>query len=359
MRVLIIGFFSKTYMPYIKKYEDKLKEKNIEYDIIEFDRDTNNKTQKCGNSYIFSHKTSTNKIQMLWLSIKYRRLILKVMKNKKYDKLIILTSMPAVLICNRLFKKYQNQYIFDYRDYTYEKIPIYRKILDRVIKNSDFTVMSSKGYIKYFENKDKIYITHNISNIEDMEKDCIDLKKCQKINIGFLGYVRYFDVNSKLIETFKNSTKISFKYIGTPFADCDLEGFCEANNIKNVDFYGKYDNSQKANLYKDIQIINSIYSLDSSEVMPAIPNRLYDAALFKKPILVARGTYLAEIVEKYKLGIVLDVFNDDIKNIINNYITNFNVDEFVRNCSKFLEEVFRDESVCEKKISHFLLKNKE
>lgn len=341
-------------MPYMERYEKNFKENNIEYDIVTFDRDSTGKVEKQGNTYLFKHVTGTNKLQLLLLSIKYRRLILKLLKKNKYDKLVVLTTMPGVLISNKLFKKYKNRYIFDYRDYTYEKIKIYRKVVDKIVKNSYCTLMSSKGYMKYFTNKEKIIITHNISNDEYREDKASDLKNKANLNIGFLGYVRYFDVNSRLINAFKNSDKFSFTYIGLPFQDCDLEGFCKENNISNVKFMGRYENSEKAKLYKDIDIINSIYSLDSQEVQPAIPNRLYDAALFKKPIITAKGTYLSEIVEEYGLGISIDVFKDDISKVIEDYVKEFKPEEFEQKCNKFLEEIYKDENKCNNYVKKFI-----
>lgn len=354
MKALIIGFFSKTYMPYMQRYEKIFQENNVEYDIVTFDRDSNGKIEQNGNTYLFKHTTGTNKLELLFLSIKYRRLIIKLLKKNKYDKLVVLTTMPGILIHRKLFKKYKDNYIFDYRDYTYEKIGVYRKIVDKIIKNSYCTLMSSKGYMKFFENKDKIIITHNISNEEYQEEKAIDLREKENLNIGFLGYVRYFDVNSKLINAFKNSDKISFTYVGLPFRDCDLEGFCKENNIQNVKFMGRYENSEKAKLYKDIDIINSIYSLDSEEVQPAIPNRLYDAALFKKPIITAKGTYLAQIVEEYQLGFSIDVYQEDIQKALENYLNNFNAQEFTKRCNQFLEEIYQDEKKCNEATKNFV-----
>ncbi len=41
-------------------------------------------------------------------------------------------------------------------------------------------------------------------------------------------------------------------------------------------------------------MINSIYGNDSLEVTTALPNRLYEACMFKKPIISSRDTYLGE-----------------------------------------------------------------
>ena len=354
MKVLIVGFFTKTYMPYISNYEDQLKQKNISYDVVCFDRDCTKKPEHIDNVYTFSHKTTANRFAKLIPVLRYGNYVKKIINKNNYDKIIVLTTMPGVLIYKLLVSKFQKKYIFDYRDYTYEKYSFFRKIVNRLIDNSYATFISSPGYKKYFNNQSNIYISHNISNVSDEYKKISDLKNKDKITIGFLGYVRYFDVNTKLINDFKDNKKYSLLYVGTPFSDCDLDTYCKVNNIKNVTLIGKYDNSEKARLYKNIDIINSIYSLSSEEVQPAIPNRLYDAALFKKPIIVNKGTYLSEIVEKYKLGLIVDPFNENIKSSVENYLKNFDGKDFSKNCNKFLSEINSDRELMKKIINEFL-----
>lgn len=356
MKVLIVGFFTRTYMPYIERYERILKEFNIEYDIIYFDRDSSGESVKDGNSFIFKSITTASKIKKILPVFKYRNYIRSIVKENKYDKLIFLTTMPALLIGKDVLKKYKENYIFDYRDYTYEKFNFYRKKVDEIIKNSFITLMSSKGYLDFFKNKEKVLQTHNISNIEGKIESAIDLKNKEKIRIGFLGYVRYFDVNSKLINSFKNDPKYILDYYGTVFSDCNLKEFCLKNNINNVYLKGKFNNQDKALIYKEIDIINSIYSLDSPEVKPAIPNRLYDCILFKKPILVSKGTFLSEIVEKYQLGLSLDLNSNNWKEELENYISIFDKEKFEKNCNTFLEKVMEDEKKCDEIVKKFLNK---
>ena len=44
---------------------------------------------------------------------------------------------------------------------------------------------------------------------------------------------------------------------------------------------------------------------------------------------------MSQIVHKYNLGIIIDVFNDNIESKIINYINEFNPDEFNENCENF------------------------
>ena len=48
-------------------------------------------------------------------------------------------------------------------------------------------------------------------------------------------------------------------------------------------FKGEFKNEDKPEIYREIDFINAIYGNKSLEVTTALPNRLYDGILFKKP----------------------------------------------------------------------------
>ena len=83
----------------------------------------------------------------------------------------------------------------------------------------------------------------------------------------------------------------------------------------------------------------------SPEVSQAIPNRLYDAALYKKPLLVAKNCYLADVVEEYGLGKAIDTNLDaeSYRREICSFIDSFNQNRFIENCKKFLADVAADQ----------------
>ena len=354
MKVLLIGFFTRTYMPYMEKYEDILKELDYQYDVVFFDRDsTASQVAHKGNEYTYCHKTTTSSLKKLLPVFRYISIVKRLIRKNKYDKLVVMTTMPAVLLQSILLGKYRERYIYDYRDTTYEHFGFFRKWVDKVIDGSYFTTMSSKGYLNVLSSNPKIVFNHNLSNISDRRTSADDLKEKKSITLGFVGYVRYLDVNSKLIDSFKGSKRFNLLYVGTAFSDCDLQKYASSVNADNVEVRGKYDNSDKAKIYSEIDIINSMYSLNSSEVQYAIPNRLYDAALFVKPLMTTKGTYLASIVEENGLGFSIDPFTDDIQEKAMEYINAFDSVKFQRACEVFLRAVFEDEHVLDKKIRDF------
>lgn len=354
MKTLIIGFFTKSNMPYIGLYEQILQEKKLPYDVICLDRFNDDGPKKEENVYTFYSVMGTDKKKKIIPYLYFRHFVLSILRKNRYDKIIVLTTVPAVLFKNYLLKKYPGKFIFDYRDYSFEKIGFYKKWVNQIASKSYATFLSSKGFYQFVNSINNVYIVHNISNSEFKIEHSRPFKKI--INIGFVGLVRYFDINTKLIDAFSNDEHFSLSYHGIVYDDCDLETYCKGKKVNNVTMYGAYNNADKPKIYQSINLINSIYSLQSPEVSRAIPNRLYDAALYKIPLIVADGCYLAEVVRKYHLGVVVDTKDsgDIWKKKIEDYVASFDSHKFDQACNKFLQDVEEDQRIFRKKVSEFL-----
>lgn len=353
MKVCIVAHVEKTYLPYMNRYINFLKNNNIECDIICWQREESSTIEQ-DNEYNYFEPASTNAFGKLLAYHRYRKFVIDVIKKNKYDKVVVLTTVMAISISSFLLKEYKNRYLFDIRDYTFEKFKPYKGLVDKLIKNSALTTISSKGFMDFLNPSEKIAINHNMSFTETVTEP-VDIKTKQVINIGFVGCVRYYEENIELINQLKNTFKYQLWYIGQPMRNCDLEGYCAQNEITNVSFVGKYNNDQKPELYKSIDVVNSIYGDDSLEVTTALPNRLYEACLFKKPIISSKKTFLGEVIDQYRLGMVVDIEHENILEILDEYIKNFDQAEFLQGCQMFIEDVKRDEEILSTRLYEFII----
>ena len=174
------------------------------------------------------------------------------------------------------------------------------------------------------------------------------------MNIGFVGGIRYFDINKVIIKAFENSPDFILSYIGKQHPGCYLEEYCTSNKIKNVKFYPTFVNSDKPRIYQTIDIINSVYGSNTLEVSSALPNKLYDCILYKKPIIVSKDTFLNEVVDNYNLGVAVDVETENIKEKLQEYLSQFNEATFLSGCAQYLDVVRNEKNECLKKINKFL-----
>ncbi len=176
MKIGIITFSDRNNMPYLRYYEDIIRKEKVNYECIFWDRFTNKKTEKINNEYTLHIKClpGANKLGKIIPMLKYKYIVEKIIKKEQYTHLIILTTLPGVLINKVLLKQFKNKYILDIRDYTYEKYEFYKKIVDKLVDNSFFTAISSKGFLRFLNDNKKIVPCHNISNIEGYKEDCED-----------------------------------------------------------------------------------------------------------------------------------------------------------------------------------------
>lgn len=360
MKIGIIAFSGRNNMPYLKYYEDIIKNEKVDYECVFWDRFTNGKTEKINNEYTLHIKClpGANKLGKIIPMLKYKYIVEKIIKKEQYTHLIILTTLPGVLINKVLLKQFKNKYIFDIRDYTYEKYEFYKKIVDKLVDNSFFTAISSKGFLRFISDNEKIIPCHNISYTEEIKETCDDFRNKKQITIGFLGNTRYFEENCKLIDALANNPKYKLVYIGRPNVDCDLEGYCKSKNITNVVFKGEFKNEDKPKLYEKIDLINAVYGNSSLEVTTLLPNRLYEGLLLKKPVLATVGTFLGDIVKANKIGICLNLDDVNIVLKIEKYISTLDFYEFNLNCEKMLNEIKKEQKYFCDKIREFLMKNK-
>jgi len=72
-----------------------------------------------------------------------------------------------------------------------------------------------------------------------------------------------------------------------------------------------------------------------------LPNRLYNAAFYGKPVIVMEKTFLAEQVSKYKLGLIINSFKN-LNEIIIDYLNDIKYGEFILGIQDFFQQVLKD-----------------
>lgn len=354
MKVLIVDTVSYDRAPYLQYYVNACKEKKVDFDLFLWNRESNGGLRKKHNVYTMNCicPFGGSKLRKMLPMLQYRKNLLRVLKRNKYTHLVLINTLAPVMISKYVLKHFSGKYILDIRDYTYERISYYKKIESQLVRNSDFTTISSRGFLQFVESNPKIIINHNISNMNQVA-ELPTLGPDKTVSIGFVGSVRYQNENLMLINALKEEN-VLFKYIGPEVAGCNIQDYCEKNNIKNVEFYGKFTNDKKAEIYKSIDLINSLYGDSSLEVTTAVPNRYYDALLFKKPIIASKGTYLGRLVEKNKLGLSIDLKEPGLDIRLRDYIQQFDPIKFVRQCNDVLSIVMDEQRKYELRIMEFL-----
>lgn len=351
-KIAIVFIGDLIYCPYIENYEKILNKDKIDYDIIYWNRSNLKYDKENTIAFNYYSKLKKNYVSKALDFLKFKRWLVKVIKDNKYEKLIILSTLTGMLIKKEL-PKYG--YIFDYRDYSFDNNKIFFNLEKLIIENSYVTSISSKGFLRYLPQlSNKYIIAHNIdfSNLPENEGNFKRKgKKC--LNFVWMGAMRYLEHQKPIIEKLESDGRFNIIFYGTGPAYEEYKKFVEASHFSNVKLTGKYDNKDKTKLIENADIINNSYAMDKASKY-AISNKFYDAAYFHIPQLVEPGCYKSKLLEKYHIGIAIDPSDEDFANKLYEYYTNINEDEFNNDCTGFIKKVREENNLWEKRINQFI-----
>lgn len=197
-------------------------------------------------------------------------------------------------------------------------------------------------YYSTFVEKSKVVYMPNLPTESAFSKYFPVARRSGSFTIGFFGWVRYLNQLNMLLDA---SERLGFNVLIAGSDNSGNEFRERCNSMPNVEYYGSFDYKKDiAALYQRVDCIYSVYDADLNNVRVALPNKLYEAILAQKPILVAEGTYLSELVTQYGIG--LAVKHDDIGSLVRAIeLLSCNVEVYtgcVDNCAKIVDIVNQD-----------------
>ena len=342
MKVLLVLADNIYLTPYVNFYILLLGKLKIDYRVIYWDKNINEQSRNYKN--ICFRYGKNRKIDKVMGYIKFREFIINETKKENYDILIPLHSIVSFILFDLLYFKFRYKYVYDVRDYSYERFWIYRIAQKRLIKNSMINIISSRGYYAFLP-KGEYFITHNILNCEYDSYKQLENSKNDIIKISYIGLIRFMDQNKKILQFFKNDQRFHLNFIGTNATK--LQEFCVQNKIYNVTLIDTFDASKTLNYYKNTDLVMNLYGNKSPLLDYALSNKLYYSACLYKPILVCKETYMENIAKRYKIGFIMRMDKEKEKDALYRYVTELNRKEFISNCNKFMEDVRNDEDEVE------------
>lgn len=349
--ILFVG--QMEYAPFVKNYIQSLEKNGESYEFVQWNR-SGASAQGNREGITFSTEISRydNLIKKVMPYLKFRKFLKKTIKERKYDKLIVLTTQTALMIPEVLLGRYKGKYFFDYRDTSYENLKPYKMLIDAIIKKSYATCISSPGFKEYLTNEKELLIAHNYQK-ENLGNRVLEYGKSENdpLKIGYIGYLREYEYLTKWVDIFGKDERFEFHIHGS--GDCVEELREYSKDYQNVYVYGAYDEKDKMNIVDSFDII--CYNYPKSFVnYPAIANKFYDGIIRKKPMFANIETFSGILVDENGLGISLKENECDITDKIYNYYKSFDESEFENNCNLFLEKVTTEDKYYMSKIEEFV-----
>lgn len=332
--------------PFIEKYFDVCKEKSISYDVLFWNR-TGVEREYPANYRNFGEKSSiyAQKREKLFSFLKFGKFLRNTIRKEQYDKLIVLTTLPAVLCCGLLARKYRGKYIFDFRDLGFEQNKLFLRCVQKICDRSFFTCISSPGFEEILGDRGLVPV-HNF-RYEDLKnkKDAADVI-ANKIHLVQMGVGRGDENNKIIADAFGDDPRFHVTIIGR---GNDTPAFVEyTKRYANITVIGAYDNSEKEKYIKEATMLLYYYPYSFNNAK-ALANKYYDGIIYKKPLLGNIDTYCGKRLMEKGLGISLNLNEKDAADKVYSYISQLDMQAYDVLAEKELAEVLQEDK-------HYLLK---
>lgn len=208
-------------------------------------------------------------------------------------------------------------------------------------KQYDLLVLTSMKYYDVYFNayvsKDKVLYMPNVPDLSAFSS--YQKKVGGEFTVGYLGAVRY---KQQMINLIKASERTGEHVLIAGYEDQPniIEPICLGKD--NIEWVGRFDfKKQAAELYGKCDVMYSVYDADMHNVRVALPNKLYEAVYCEMPLIVARNTYLAQVVEEWGVGVAVDHKSvDELAETLKELRDNRNLrEQIAENCRKHKDEI--------------------
>lgn len=282
--------------------------------------------------------------------LKFKKDVLDYMVNKNFEA-IHCHDFDGLFIGHGVNKKLKLKLTYDEHDlfYTYfsGRSGLLNKLISnfiiieekRMLKNVDTHIVVTPKMKEIYENiSKKVFIINNapyrnlFNNIEKTSSN--------KLRIGFIGSVRYYDEMKALIDAsqpYKDYVEIVV--CGRGIYSDKLAEYSKA--FSNVKIHGAYNIKQLEELYRNIDITYAFYPGDTATI--SMPNKFYESIITETPIIANINTEFGYEVQKYKIGygITGKDLTEELKAIIKKLVESGNEKKtIVENMKKIKEDYF-------------------
>jgi len=265
-------------------------------------------------------------LKNIWNLIVYQVFVFMwlVRNVKKYDILHVFdldAGLPAIFI-SLFFKKKMLYHIADFYVDSRKGIPnsfkkYIRKLEYYIIAKSDATIICTEDRKKQIEGSKpkKLYIIHNTPTKKLDVTVHKELKKSDILSLCYIGALSNNRFINEILEIVSKNKSIELKIAGMGALEEKVKEY--SSKYSNIIFLGQVNYNEALKIYLNCDLMFAIYDPSHSNHRYSAPNKVYEAMMLGKPIIVAKNTGTDTIVKKEKMGFTIKYDKNSFEKLIN------------------------------------------
>lgn len=262
---------------------------------------------RVGIESIYSAGFKKNLIPLM----KFQKAIYSYIKKHRNEIDVIHACDFDTAFSSYLAKTRRCRFVYDVFDYYVDSFSV-PGILKQVVERIDTHIMNKadaviicteerKKQLRYAHPK-KLITIHNTP----MKIDVINNSNNEKHNAIKIAYVGILSYGRNIIETCEfvsNNHKFELHIGGFGILEPEVQKY--ASNNDNIHYYGKLSYQETLQLEQKCDILIAFYDPKVPNHKYAAPNKFYEALMLGKPLIMAEGTGMSDVVRDNDIGIVV------------------------------------------------------
>ena len=223
------------------------------------------------------------------------------------------TVLPA-LFAKVLFGKLVVYDIFDFYADMLRITPKWIKSIIRrvdlwVMRHADAVIIADEGRQEQIAGARPKYSEVIYNSPGSIECECVDsiARRSSDLRIAYVGVLQIERGLLELLEVMKRRSEWELDLAG--FGGDERIIVNAAVGLRNVRFHGRIPYETALKLSAEADVLVATYDPAIPNHRYSSPNKLFEAMMLGKPIIVARGTGVDRLVERFELGKVVNYGN--------------------------------------------------
>lgn len=143
--------------------------------------------------------------------------------------------------------------------------------------------------------------------------------KKNTLSIAYTGILQEGRMLRELVEIVSENTDMELHIAG--FGEMEDYLKIKSTHFNNIHFYGILSYAKALEMQKSCDILAALYDPQKLNHVYAAPNKLYEALLLGKPIIMVENTGLDSVVSTNQFGKVIDFNLSALRSALNQLIT--------------------------------------
>ncbi len=286
--------------------------------------------------------------------LKYQRSVYRWLKeNRDRFDIIHAFDLDAGLMVYLFNKFNKKKYIYHIADFYVDsrniKSGILRKLIRKleykVIESAETTIICTEKRRQQIEGSKpkELVIIHNTPSKREKIDTSFENEKITFTYVGGLTRNRFIE---NIIDVFKENKNFDLKLAGMG----NMQEYAKAMSMEheNIEYYGMISYEEALELYAKTDVMFAIYDPKNPNYRYSAPNKVYEAMMYGKAIIVAKDTGVDDIVRDEDMGFSIRYSKEDFVKLLDQ----------IQDNPSILEEKGKNASLVYKKYSWETMKNR-